>query len=304
MDLLLSALAQVLRIAVPYALVAVGGSLSERAGVVNIALEGILLNGAFCAAVGTIETGSAFVGLIAGILGGALTALLHALVTVRGRADQIVAGLAANLASYGATRALLQGLYRSASNSPRILNEPLSALPGADALGPLGSVVGQPLFLLSVGVVAAVHHLLLRSGAGLLVRAAGEHPGALDASGFSVDRVRILAVVAGGAVAGIGGSWLAFQQNSFTDGMSGGRGYIALAAMIAGKWRPAAAVLACLLFAAAETAQIRLTAIGIPGQFLQMMPYLFALVVLAGWVGRAIPPAALGKPYRRGEPEA
>jgi simple sugar transport system permease protein len=111
-------------------------------------------------------------------------------------------------------------------------------------------------------------------------------------------------VILGGAIAGLGGCWLAFQQNSFTHGMSGGRGYIALAAMIAGKWRPSWAVAACLLFAAAETLQIRLSGRGVPTQFLQMVPYLVALAVLAGWVGRAIPPAAIGKPYRRGGEEA
>lgn len=301
MDLLLSAVAQVLRIAVPYGLVATGGSLSERSGVVNIALEGILLNGAFGATVGTIATGSAFLGVLCGVAAAGLTALLHAWVTVIGRADQIVSGLAVNLASFGATRALLKTLYQSASNSPRILEQPLAPVPGLDRLGPLGDVLGQPLFLVSAAAVLASHRLLLRSGLGVMVRAAGEKPSALDAAGASVARVRVAAVTAGGAIAGLGGAWLAFQQNSFTDGMSGGRGYIALAAMIAGKWRPGGAAAACLLFAAAETLQIRVSGHGIPTQFLQMVPYIAALVVLAGWVGRAVAPAALGRPYRRGE---
>jgi len=302
-DLLLSALAQVARIAVPYALVAVGGTLSERSGVVNIALEGILLNSAFGAAVGTISTGSPEAGVLCAILAGASTALLHALVTVRGRADQIVSGLAINIGSFGATRALLKALYSSASNSPRILEHPIEPVPPFGLLGPLGDVIGQPLFLAALLVCLVVHRLLLRSGVGLLVRAAGERPAALDASGVGVVGVRTMAVVLGGAIAGLGGAWLAFQQNSFTDGMSGGRGYIALAAMIAGKWKPASAVAACLLFAAAETVQIRLAGRGIPTQFLQMIPYLVALAVLAGWVGRAVAPAAIGRPYRRGQEE-
>jgi simple sugar transport system permease protein len=301
MDLLLSAVAQILRIAVPYGLVAAGGCLGERSGVINIALEGILLNGAFGAAVGTIATGSAFVGTLCGVGAAALTALLHAWVTVIGRADQIVSGLAVNIASFGATRALLKTLYQSASNSPRILEHPLSPLPGFDRLGPLGEVLGQPLFLAGVLVVAASHRLLLRSGLGVMVRAAGEKPSALDAGGESVARVRVAAVTVGGAIAGLGGAWLAFQQNSFTDGMSGGRGYIALAAMIAGKWRPLGAAAACLLFAAAETLQIRVSGHGVPTQFLQMIPYIAALIVLAGWVGRAVAPASLGRPYRRGQ---
>ncbi len=305
MDLLLSAAAQILRIGVPYALVAIGGCLSERSGVINIALEGILLNGAFGTAVGTIASGSPAAGILCGILAGAATAWIHAVATVRGRADQIVSGLAVNIASFGATRALLKVLYASASNSPRILETPATALPGfAYLLGPLGSVVGQPLFLVAVAACLLAHRFLLRSGAGLLVRAAGERPAALDASGFDVARVRTAAVVGGGAVAGLGGAWLAFQQNSFTDGMSGGRGYIALAAMIAGKWRPAQAVAACVLFAAAETLEIRLSGRGVPTQFLQMIPYLAALAVLAGWVGRAVAPAAIGRPYRRGGEES
>ena len=304
MDLLLSIVAQVLRISVPYALVAVGGCFSERSGVINIALEGILLNSAFGTAVGTIASGSAEVGVLCGLLAGALTAVVHSLVTVVGRADQIVSGLAINIASLGATRALLKAFYTSASNSPRILEDALAPLPGFGILGTLGDVVGQPLFLFTVLVVIAADRFLLRSGRGLLLRAAGERPAALDASGFSVARVRAVGVILGGAIAGLGGCWLAFQQNSFTHGMSGGRGYIALAAMIAGKWRPSWAVAACLLFAAAETLQIRLSGRGVPTQFLQMVPYLVALAVLAGWVGRAIPPAAIGKPYRRGGEEA
>lgn len=300
MDLALSTLAQIIRIAVPYSLVAVGGCLSERSGVVNIALEGILLNSAFGTAVGTITTGSMEAGILCGVLAGALTAWLHAFVTVQGRADQIVSGLAVNIASFGATRALLKVLYQSASNSPRILDAAAAPLPGFDRLGPLGDVIGQPLFLLAVVVCLLAHRLLLHSGIGLLVRGAGERPAAVDGSGHSVSRVRVSAVVVGGAVAGLGGAWLAFQQNSFTDGMSGGRGYIALAAMIAGKWRPAGAIAACVLFATAETLQIRLSGHGVPTQLLQMIPYVVAIAVLAGWVGRAVAPAAVGRPYRRG----
>ncbi len=304
MDLVLSFLAQIVRIAVPYSLVAVGGCLSERSGVVNIALEGILLNGAFGTAVGTLATGSVEAGILCGILAGALTAWIHAVVTVKGRADQIVSGLAVNIASFGATRALLKALYASASNSPRILENAPAPLPGFDLLGPLGAVIGQPLFLLAVAACVLAHRVLLHSGIGLLVRAAGERPAALDGSGRDVSRVRTSAVVAGGAVAGLGGVWLAFQQNSFTDGMSGGRGYIALAAMIAGKWRPAGAIAACILFAAAETLQIRLSGQGVPSQLLQMIPYVVAIAVLAGWVGRAVAPAAVGRPYRRGGEES
>ena len=167
MDLLLSIVAQVLRISVPYALVAVGGCFSERSGVINIALEGILLNSAFGTAVGAIATGSPEFGVLCGLLAGAFTAVVHSLVTVVGRADQIVSGLAINIASLGATRALLKAFYTSASNSPRILEDPLAPLPGFGILGTLGDVVGQPLFLFTVLVVIAADRFLLRSGRGL-----------------------------------------------------------------------------------------------------------------------------------------
>lgn len=303
MDFVLSFLAQIARIVVPYAMVSVGGCLSERSGVVNIGLEGILLNSAFGTAVGTIATGSATFGILCGIGSGAATALLHSLVTVAARADQIVSGLAINIASLAGTRALIKVLYGSASNSPRILEKAPVPLPGFEALGTLGETIGQPLFLAAFALWILADRLLMRSGAGLLVRAAGERPAALDASGFVVGRLRGIAIVIGGAIAGIGGAWLAFQQNSFTDGMSGGRGYIALAAMIAGRWRPAGAVVACIVFAAAEALQIRLAGRGAATQFLNMLPYLIALAVLAGWVGKAVAPAALGRPYRRGETE-
>ncbi len=303
MDLVLSFLAQVARMVVPYAMVAVGGCFCERSGVVNIGLEGILLNSAFGAAIGTIPTGSIAFGILCGVICGAATALFHALVTVWARADQIVSGLAINIASLAGTRALLKVIYGSASNSPRLLADAPAPLPGFHPLGSLGEVIGEPLFLAAVALWILADRLLLRSGAGLLVRAAGENPAACDASGFDVPKVRGIAIVTGGAIAGIGGAWLVFQQNSFTDGMSGGRGYIALAAMIAGKWRPAGAVAACLVFATAEAFQIRLTGNGVATQFLTMLPYLVALAVLAGWVGRASPPAALGRPYQRGAEE-
>jgi simple sugar transport system permease protein len=302
-DLALSFLAQIARMVVPYAMVAVGGCLCERSGVVNIGLEGILLNSAFGAAMGTIPTGSIAFGILCGVICGAATALFHALVTVWARADQIVSGLAINIASLAGTRALLKVIYGSASNSPRLLGSAPTPLPGFHVLGPLGETIGLPLFLAAVAIWFLADRLLLRSGVGLIVRAAGERPAACDASGFDVAKVRTIAIVTGGAIAGLGGAWLVFQQNSFTDGMSGGRGYIALAAMIAGKWRPAGAVAACFVFATAEALQIRLAGNGVATQFLNMLPYLIALAVLAGWVGRAVPPAALGRPYRRGTEE-
>jgi simple sugar transport system permease protein len=296
--LLLSLLAQTLRISVPYGLAALGGVFSERSGVVNIALEGILLNGAFCAVIGTHYSGSPYLGIFCAIVGGMLTAALHALVTVGARGDQIVSGLAINILSFGLTRGGLRVLFQSASNSPRI---PAPAailgerLPGATS--PLGAVLYDPLFLGTLLLLLLALGFLYRTGLGLALRTAGEHPEAAHAAGFSVARLRWLGVLASGLLAGLGGAWLAFEQHSFSDAMSGGRGYIALAAMIVGKWHPLGAAAACLLFGAAETAQIRLQGSGAPTQLMQMLPFVLTVVVLVLWVGRSPAPAAVGKPY-------
>lgn len=288
-------LAQLLRISVPYVLAAVGGAFSERAGVVNIALEGILLAGAFGGATVALSTGSPWWGVVGGIAAGTLVAAVHAAVTVLGKADQILCGLALNLLALGATRGLLKVLYGSASNSPRVPGiEPLVA-----STDGIWNVVTNPLFLLATASVLLAQRILFRSRLGLAIRAAGDGPRALDGAGISVTRTRILGVLLSGALGGLGGTWLMLEQHSFTDGMSNGRGYIALAAMIVGKWSPIGAALACLLFAAAETLQIRIPGEQVPTQLLQALPYLLTIVALAGWIGRAVPPRALGVPYDR-----
>ena len=294
-----SIVAQILRIAMPYALAATGGSFSERGGVVNIALEGIMLTSAFGAVWGTLTFGSPWWGVIAGVCAGLLLAGLHALVSIWGRADQILSGLALNLLALGATRGLLKVFYQSASNSPRIDGLELWTPLGFAPEGPLGSLIRQPLFGLSVLALVLAHFLLFHTGFGLALRAAGDGPRALDGAGLSVVRLRFQGVLLSGFYGGLAGTWLALEQHSFTDGMSNGRGYIALAAMIVGKWRPGAASLACLLFAAAEVLQIRLSGDRIPTQLLQALPYLITLVVLAGWIGRADAPKMLGQPYDR-----
>lgn len=311
-------LAQVLRISVPYALTATGGAFSERGGVINIGLEGIMLAGAFGTAAGTLSTGSPWLGVFFGVGAGILVAGLHAAVTVGAKADQILSGLALNLLVLGGTRGLLRILYDSSSNSPRIDGiGPLSfavrlagdaAVPGGAAATGAGArfeglllLIGHPLFLLAVGAIILAQVLLFKSGLGLSLRAAGDGPRALDGAGISVSRVRTVGVLLSGAFGGAAGAWLALEQHNFTDGMSGGRGYIALAAMIVGKWRPLAAAAACLLFGAAEAMQMRVSSGVIPTQFLQMTPYVVTILALAGWIGRSTPPARLGEPYDREE---
>ena len=296
-DLLLSALAQTLRISVPYGFAAVGGTLSERGGVINLALEGILLLGALGYVLGAHMTGSAWAGLAAAALTGLVVACVHAFVTVTCRADQITSSLGINLAALGLSRFILKEVFGSSSNSSRVAGLPQWDVPLLGSVPFVGPLFGNPLFLLAVLLCGLAWVGLFRTPFGLRLRATGEHPEAAATLGLSVAKLRYAGVLLSGVFAGLGGAWLAADQRSFTDGMSGGRGYIALAAMIVGKWNPLGAVAACLLFGFCETLQIRLQGGALPNEFLQMLPYVVTMVVLAGAIGRAHPPAAVGVPY-------
>jgi simple sugar transport system permease protein len=277
---------QVLRITVPYAMAALGGVVCERSGVINIALEGKLLAGAFAAALVSYESGSVALGVAAGIGAGMLVAGLYAIAVVRFHADQIVAGVAINMLMYGLTRYLLKIAFGSTANSP--------TTPGIG-----GDVLETWVFWLVVAVAIVVYVAIAKTAAGLRLRAVGEHPEAADTLGVSVPRIRYTAVIVAGGLAGLGGAWLALSNHGFVAEMSNGRGYIALAAVIMGRWRPQWAVAACLLFGFAEALQLNMqaSAIGVPGELAQMFPYVLTMIVLAGFMGRARPPAALGTPY-------
>ena len=283
-------LMQTLRIAVPYLFAASGGVIAERAGVVRLTLEGFMLTGAFAAALGSFYSGSAWVGVACGLAAGLAAGLLHAWASVRFKADQIVVGIALNLLAVGATRFFVRLAFDSSSNSPRVAG--FGAVGGESPLG----AFANPLVWLGLLAIPAVAFLVYRTPFGLRVRAAGEKPEAALSLGVPVARVRWAAVALSGALAGMGGVYLALDQHQFTDEMTAGRGFIALAAVIFGRWDPLRAGLACLLFAAAETGQIRLqTANALPSQFVAMIPYVLTVVALAGVVGRSTPPAALGK---------
>ena len=293
MEMLLAFLVQTVRIAVPYLFAASGGVVAERSGVVSLTLEGFMLSGAFGAALGSFYSGSALVGVLCGVLAGLLFGILHAIASLRFRADQIVVGIAINLLAVGATRFFLQLAFDSSSNSPRVPG--LSAADLGFAGGMLSSLV-NPLVWLGLLVIPAVWWLVYRTPYGLRLRAVGEHPEAAASVGVPVARVRYIAVALSGALAALGGVYLALDQHQFTDQMTAGRGFIALAAVIFGRWDPVRAGVACLLFAAAETLQIQLQAVqAVPSQLVAMIPYVLTIVALAGVVGRSVPPAALGK---------
>jgi ABC-type uncharacterized transport system permease subunit len=290
-----------LRMATPLILAALGGLFSERSGVVNIALEGILLTGAFASVLVTYYTGDPWVGAAAGVAAGILVSLLHAVVSIVFRADQIVSGVAINLLAAGATQFLMWIVWGSSANSPPVAGMAHWGLPNAASALARGvnAVVGHypPLVYVAIGGVFAAHVVLWRTPFGLRLRATGEHPEAVDTLGVSVRRMRFSGVLISGALAGLGGAFLALNTHQFVKNMSAGRGYIALAAMIFGKWNPFGALGACLLFGYAEAVQMGLQGHAIPTQFVQMIPYVLTMVALVGVIGKARPPAASGKPY-------
>lgn len=292
---------QILRISIPYILAATGGLVAERSGVVSLALEGMMLNGAFAAAAVTYGTHSPWIGAIAGMGVGALTALIHVFVCLRFQANQIISGVAINLLATGATRFLLKWIFDSSSNSPRVDGMPmLNIFPADVSWGALlNQTVGHPLVWVAVGLVILVHQAFKSAPIGMHIEAVGEHPVAAATLGLRVIKLRTACVLFSGVLAGLAGVWLALDQHQFTDGMSNGRGYIALAAMIFGQWRPLPVLAACLLFGTAEALQIAMqsAAVPIPNQFIQMLPYLLTIVALAGFMGQSRAPSALGEPY-------
>lgn len=289
----LAFLSQTLRISVPYALPALGAAYSERSGVVNIALEGMLMIGAFATTVGTWYTDNPLFGVLCGIGAGMATGILHSVVCVTMKADQIVSGIAINLLALGVTKFFCQLVFASSSNSSRI--------PGIERWHvtlPF-PVFDNPFVLGTILLVAGSHLVLRQTVFGLRLRAVGEHPAAAESLGVRVGLMRHAGVLISGAFAGLGGAWLALDQHSFTDGMSAGRGYIALAGMIIGNWKPLGAAGACLLFGFAESISIQAQSASHAVQFIQMIPYVVTMVVLSGFIGRSVPPAADGIPYEK-----
>jgi simple sugar transport system permease protein len=262
---------------------------SERGGVVNIALEGILLLGAFAAAAVTYFTGSVLLGALAAVLAGALLASLHALISLRFGVDQIVSGIALNMLAVGLTEFLMWILFGSGSNSPR--------LPSPEWPGALGRFFVElpPLTLLALAAVPASSWLLWRSRFGLRLRSVGEHPEAADSLGLRVHRLQFTGVLLSGVLAGLGGAFLSLNTHYFVKNMSAGRGFIALAALIFGKWRPRGVLAATLLFGFAESLQGHVHVTWLPARFVQMLPYLLTMVALVGVIGRSRAPAALGR---------
>jgi simple sugar transport system permease protein len=274
--------AQLATQAVPLILAALGGTLAERSGIVDLALEGKLISGAFAAAVVGHATGSVAAAVIAAAVAGALVGALHAAMALIARADQVITGVALNLAAAYGTRYLLQVLYGRGNNSRECPQ--------------LGGLLADPTAWLAVIAAIAVPVLMVRTTFGLRLRAAGDRPLALRAAGHSVTRTRTAALILGGALAGIGGAQLALAAGSFSVGMTSGRGYTALAAVILAGWRPGRAVGACLVFAAAAALsdQLQMNVPALPRELTALFPFALTLAILALAPTRTRPPAALG----------
>jgi general nucleoside transport system permease protein len=300
-------LASTLRFATPLAFAAIGGIFSERSGVVNIGLEGMMLIGAFFAVWGAVWSGSWVVGLLMAMLFGGLLALVHAFFSIHLRADQIVSGFAVNFLALGLTGFLYSSIYpggieQQISRVPAVNLGFLDDIPliGGFLDGVFGSL--NLLVWIMFGVVILAYVVLFKTPIGLRIRSVGEHPRAAETVGISVYRVRYASVVTSGMLAALGGAFLSIGfVGTFTENMTAGRGYIALAAVIFGKWLPGWAFAATLLFGFGFALAIPLQReAGISENLISTVPYLLTLVALVGLVGRSIPPAAVGRPYVKG----
>jgi simple sugar transport system permease protein len=281
-----------LRVSTPILFAALGGVVSERSGVINIALEGMMLAGALSAVALTLVTHSPWLGLVGAIGAGLLVAMIFAVSVIELKSNQIAAGIGINMLAVGITPLISKLFYSSSTSSPH--------------LSMSLRFQSAPIWIawICVGLTAVWMNY---TASGLWVSFAGEHPDALDAAGVSVRRIRWIAVLTSGVLAGLGGASLSlFLASSFSRSMTAGRGFMALAAMIFGKWKPIPTAMACLLFGFSDALQIRLQGVmlwgskDVPVQFIQILPYLMTVFILAGFVGKSRAPRALGLPFLKG----
>lgn len=303
----LTLLASMLRATTPLLFAALGGLMSERSGVVNIALEGIILFGALAAAATAqlVEASvlskdptasvayAPWIGVVAAMVAGGIIGWIHAVVSIRYKADQIISGTAINLMAIGIPAVVLTGLYNNSTTSTPIQNR----LP----LWGVGPMSFSPLVYLAFLLVPVVWYVVFRTPFGLRLRSVGEHPEAADSVGIDVRRMRYYGVILSGVLGGLGGAYLSIGHlNQFISGMSGGRGFIALAALIFGKWHPLGVLGATMLFGAFQAAETLLGGARVlPPTIVQSIPYILTMLVLAGFVGRSVAPKAIGKPFEK-----
>ena len=282
-----------IRLATPLIFAALGGLFSERSGVINIALEGLMLAGAFTAAVATYELNNPYLGLLCGAAAGGLLALVYAIACIKFQADQVVAGMAINFLMFGLPALISGAIYDSTGSTPQL--DKAVQLPGWFAPA------------LAFALVPVCWYVLYKTPFGLRLRATGENPAAADAAGVNIIKLRYTAVIISGILAATGGAYLSIGQSSlFTRNMTAGRGFIALAALILAKWKPVPVLGACLFFGFMEALTFQIQGViklpsgeDIPVQFIQMIPYVLTIIVLAGFIGLSRAPKALGIPYSK-----
>jgi simple sugar transport system permease protein len=315
-DVIMQVFGSAIRLAVPLLCACLAGLWSERSGVVDIGLEGKMLVAAFAAAAAAAATGNAFAGLLAGLAASTAFALVHGYAAITQRGNQIVSGVAINMMALGLTAVLGNAWYNQGGRTPALdgaerfqplVLPGLETLAGVPVLGALmrDALSGHTLVAwLAIVAVPLSWWLLYRTRFGLRLRAVGENPAAVDTAGISVPGLRYSAVIICGVLCGLGGAYLSVAQGAgFINNMTAGKGFIALAALIFAKWRPVAALGACLLFGLLDAAAIRLQGVALPGigtvpvQAIQALPYVLTVVLLAGFIGRATPPRAAGVPY-------
>lgn len=297
--LTLALLFSAIRLSTPLIFAALGGLFSERSGVINIALEGLMLAGAFTAAVATLQFHNPYLGMICGMAAGAVLAFVYAIACIKFQANQVVAGMAINFLMAGLPALISGAVYDSSGSTPQI--DKLDLLP--TFFNNRISIASIIVFLL----VPLCWYVLYKTPFGLRLRATGENPEAADAAGVNVLRLRYIAVIVSGVLAAAGGAYLSTGQSSlFTRNMTAGRGFIALAALILAKWRPVPVLIACLFFGFTEALAIQMQGVikmpsgeDVPVQFIQMIPYVLTIIVLAGFIGLSRAPKALGIPYTK-----
>ncbi|HET7857181.1 MAG TPA: ABC transporter permease, partial [Gaiellaceae bacterium] len=300
-------LASTLRFATPLAYAAMGGIFSERSGVVNIGLEGMMLMGAFFAVWGSIWSGSWFVGLVTAMISGGLLALIHGVFCIHLQSDQIVSGFAVNFLALGLTGYLFSAIYPDGIPTGEVSRVPKVTLSFLDDIPALGNflygVFGDLSLLVWLMFLTVIlsHVVLFKTPIGLRIRSVGEHPRAADTVGISVYGVRYAAVITSGVLAALGGAFLSIGfVGTFSENMTAGRGFIALAAVIFGKWRPGWAFVATILFGFGFALAIPLQReADVSENLISTLPYVLTLIAVAGLIGRSIPPAAVGRPYRK-----
>ncbi len=288
-----------LRSATPLIFAALGGLFSERSGVINIALEGLMLCGAFTAAVFTLQTQSPYLGFLAGLAAGAVVAAIYAIACIKFEADQVVVGMAINFLMIGLPALISGVIYDSTGSTPQIpIEQKMPMLTTNLSSGTILALVLVPI----------CWYVIYKTPFGLRLRSIGENPSAADAAGVNVIRLRYVAVIISGILAAAGGAYLSTGQSSlFTKQMTAGRGFIALAALILAKWKPVPVLFACLFFGFTEASVVQIQGASwakingedIPVQFIEMIPYLLTIIVLAGFIGLSRAPKALGIPYRK-----